>query len=63
MTAFQLCGDAAAKHGKAYMTFVANAAGAEKVRKYGVSMFFIASEHSWMRAGATADAKGVHCLT
>jgi len=62
MAAFERCGKAAADNGKAYMTFVANAAGAEKVRPYGVSMFFIASEHSWMRAGATADAKGVHTL-
>ena len=62
MAAFETCGAAAKAHGKTYMTFVGNAAGAEKVRQYGVSMFFIASEHSWMRAGANADAKGIHAL-
>jgi hypothetical protein len=25
-----------------------------------MSCFFISSEHAWMRAGATAEARGVH---
>lgn len=60
--AFERCGKAAKANGKTYMTFVPNAAKAAEWQKYGLSMFFIASEHSWMRAGAAADAKGVHAL-
>ena len=60
--AFAKCGAAAKAHGKAYMTFVANAEGAAKLRAHGLTMFFIASEHSWMRAGASAEARGIHDL-
>ena len=61
MAAFKSVGEAAHAQGKAYVTFVPNAAKAKEwARDYGLSMFFIASEHSWMRAGAAADAKGVH---
>lgn len=56
------CGDAAKAQGKAYMTFVPDAAKAAEWQKYGLSMFFIASEHNWMRAGAKAAADGVHAL-
>ncbi|MEM9580177.1 MAG: aldolase/citrate lyase family protein [Pseudomonadota bacterium] len=59
--AFASVGQAAKAHGKTYMTFAPNAAKAQEwAAEYGLSMFFLASEHSWMRAGAAADAKGVH---
>ncbi|MEL6701470.1 MAG: aldolase/citrate lyase family protein [Pseudomonadota bacterium] len=60
--AFERCGKAAADAGCAYMTFVANAAQAQGLRQHGLTMFFIASEHSWMRAGARAEATGIHDL-
>ena len=31
--------------------------------KYGLTVFFVDSEHNWLRAGATAVAKGVHKLS
>ncbi|MEO1703759.1 MAG: aldolase, partial [Pseudomonadota bacterium] len=60
--AFATCGAAAKAHGKAYMTFVGNAVQAESLTHHGLTMFFIASEHSWMRAGAAAEAMGIHEL-
>ncbi|MEO1790551.1 MAG: aldolase/citrate lyase family protein, partial [Pseudomonadota bacterium] len=62
MAAFDSVGKAAKEAGKAYMTFVPNAAAAAKLTQYGLTMFFIASEHSWMRNGATVDADGIHGL-
>lgn len=62
MSAFASVGAAAKDAGKAYMTFVPNADAAAKLTQYGLTMFFIASEHSWMRNGATADANGIHGL-
>ncbi|MEM1374821.1 MAG: aldolase/citrate lyase family protein [Pseudomonadota bacterium] len=58
--AFETCGAAAKAHGKAFMTFVGNATQAESLAHHGLTMFFIASEHSWMRAGAAAEAMGIH---
>ncbi|MGX9354851.1 HpcH/HpaI aldolase family protein [Roseobacteraceae bacterium S113] len=61
--AFASVGAACKAAGKHYMTFVANGQQAqERNRDYGVTGFMVASEHSWMRAGATADAKGVHAI-
>lgn len=60
--AIERCGAASKAHGKAYMTFVPDAAKAAEWQKYGLSMFFIASEHNWMRAGAKEAADGVHAL-
>ncbi len=62
VTALQRCGDAAKANDVAYMSFVPDAAKAAQWRKYGISMFFISSEHAWMRAGANAAAEGVHKL-
>ncbi|WP_439122460.1 HpcH/HpaI aldolase family protein [Marivita sp.] len=53
-------GKAASAAGKAYVSWVANAQKAQEWSQYGMSCFFISSEHSWMRAGATAEARGVH---
>lgn len=58
--AFERCGAAAKANGKTYMSWVPNGAKAKEWSKYGMSMFFIGSEHSWMLRGANADAAGVH---
>ncbi|MEL6913396.1 MAG: aldolase/citrate lyase family protein [Pseudomonadota bacterium] len=58
--AYARCGAAARAHGTAYMTFVGNAVQAESLARHGLTMFFVASEHSWMRAGAAAEAMGIH---
>lgn len=58
--AIERVGNAAASSGKAYVSWVANAQKAQEWSAYGMSCFFISSEHSWMRAGATAEARGVH---
>ena len=45
------------------MSFVADAKQAQNWHaQYGMSMFFIASEHSWMRNGARSDAQAVHAI-
>lgn len=62
MAALEAVGQAARAHNCAYMTFVPDAQKAAEWQRYGFSMFFIASEHGWMRAGASAAAKGVHDL-
>jgi 2-keto-3-deoxy-L-rhamnonate aldolase RhmA len=55
-------GAACATHGKTYMTWVANAAQAQDWRRHGFTMFFVASEHAWMLAGARDTAKGIQAL-
>jgi len=46
------------------MSFVGTVEQAAEWReKYGLTVFFVASEHNWLRAGAAAVAKGVHKLT
>ncbi len=52
-------GAAATANRLAYMTFVADAKGAEAKAAEGFTVFFVASEHVWMRAGAAAVAKGI----
>ena len=59
-SAFERCGAAAKANGKTHMSWVPNGAKAKEWSKYGMSMFFIGSEHSWMLRGANADAAGVH---
>jgi len=48
--------------GKAYMTFVPNAAKAADWAQFGAHMFFIGSEQGWMKSGANTDAEGIHAL-
>ena len=55
-------GAAAQAAGKTAMTFVADPAQAEPLLADGYRVFFVASEHAWMRAGAAAAARGVHAL-
>jgi 2-keto-3-deoxy-L-rhamnonate aldolase RhmA len=62
MAAFESVGQACKAAGKAYVTFVADAAKAKELQKYGLSVFFVASEHSWMLNGARTVAQGVHDL-
>ena len=45
------------------MTFVPNAKKAADWAQYGLHMFFIGSEQGWMKAGADADAIGIHALS
>jgi 2-keto-3-deoxy-L-rhamnonate aldolase RhmA len=56
------CGAAAEVSGKAYMTFVPNAAKAADWAQFGAHMFFIGSEQGWMKSGANTDAEGIHAL-
>ena len=58
--ALEQFGRAADAAGKAYVSWVANAQKAQEWAQYGMSCFFISSEHAWMRAAATAEARGVH---
>lgn len=58
--AMERVGKATQSAGKAYASWVGNAQKAQDWSEYGMSCFFISSEHAWMRAGATAEARGVH---
>lgn len=60
LAALDRVGKAAQAAGKAYVSWVANAQKAQEWSHYGMSCFFMSSEHAWMRAGATAEARGVH---
>lgn len=60
--ALERVGQAARAAGKAYVSWVANAEKARDWSKYGMSCFFIASEQSWMRNAASAEARGVHAI-
>ncbi len=60
--AIERVGKAAKAAGKAYMTFVPNAAKAAELTRFGLTVFFIASEHAWMLAGAKAEVQGIRDL-
>ena len=60
--AYARCGAAAKAAGKAYMTFVGSAAQAEALLPHGLTTFFIASEHNWMRQVARDEAQGIKSL-
>ena len=62
MEALAKVGDACKAEGKAYMTFVPNVAKAAEWKKFGLTMFFISSEHGWVLQGANRDAAGIHEL-
>lgn len=47
---------------KTYVTWVANAEQAAQWQSHGFSMFFVASEHAWMLAGARAVVDGIKSL-
>lgn len=55
-------GAAAKAAGKTYVSWVPDAAKAEEWTAHGMSMFFVASEHSWMRSGAAEVARGIKAI-
>jgi 2-keto-3-deoxy-L-rhamnonate aldolase RhmA len=55
-------GQAAKAAGAAYMSFVPNAEKAQDWRRYGMTMFFVGSEQSWVLNGAKTTASGIHAL-
>lgn len=55
-------GAAAGANGKAMVTFVPNIEVARDWAKYGITVFFVGSEHSWMLQGAKSTAAGIHGL-
>lgn len=56
-------GAACKAHGKAYASFVTTGPAAQAwAKEYGVQIFCIASEHSWIRSGAIEAAKAVHAI-
>jgi hypothetical protein len=61
--AYARTGEAARASGRAFMTFVPDAERAKAMHAdYGVSVFFIASEHAWMLQGARRDVAGIREL-
>lgn len=56
-------GEAAARHNKAYVTFITAPEHAADLLPLGVTMFFVASEHTWMRAGANQVAQHIANLS
>ncbi len=60
LDAMRRSGDAAKAHGKTLMTFAASAEAGLKLRDYGVTMIFVASEHAFMLRAANAEAENFH---
>ncbi len=59
MDAMALVADAAKRHNKAAMTFIPNAAAAAPLKEVGLTMFFVASEQSFMLDAARAVANEI----
>lgn len=55
-------GEAAKAQGKCYMSWVPDASRARDWHGLGMTMFFVASEHAWMLAGANAVSDGIHAI-
>ncbi|MCG6903629.1 MAG: aldolase, partial [Rhodobacter sp.] len=55
-------GAAARAAGKTYMSFVPTAEKAADWVPHGMTMFFIASEQSWVLNSGRAGAAGIHAL-
>ena len=62
MAVMKQVGDAAARHGKAGVTFQASTATVPALQKMGISMFFIASEHNFMAQTAKQVAADIEAL-
>jgi 2-keto-3-deoxy-L-rhamnonate aldolase RhmA len=60
--ALEAVGAAAQAHFKAFMSFVPNADAARDWRRYGMTMFYVASEHGFMLSAAKGAAEGIHGL-
>ena len=52
-------GQACADHDKGYVTWVPDVAKAAEWARYAITGFVVASEHTWMRQGATAAATNI----
>ena len=59
MEVMKQVGDAAARHGKAGVTFQANTARLGELKDAGISMFFIGSEHTFMLNAAKQVAADI----
>lgn len=58
--AYARTGEAARQSGRAFMTFVPDAAKARALHaEHGVSVFFVASEHAWILQGARREMAGI----
>ena len=55
-------GAAAQAAGKAYVSWVPDAAKAAEWTAHGMTVFFVASEHTWMRNGAAEVARGIKAI-
>lgn len=60
--AMRQVGKATAAHNKAFMTFAPDTSSAEALNALGITMFFLASEQSFMLSAAREAAKGIHAL-
>lgn len=58
--ALERVGKACAANGKAFVSWVPDAAKAAQWSRYQMTCFVVASEHTWMRQGAIAAANGIH---
>ena len=56
-------GAACAESGKAYVTWVPDAAKAAEWARFGVNVFVAASEHTWMRNAAAEVARGIKAIS
>lgn len=62
VAALERVGLACAANGKGYVSWVPDAAKAAQWAQYGMTGYVVASEHTWMRQGAAAAAKGIHSI-
>lgn len=60
--ALERVGKACADNGKAFVSWVPDAAKAADWARYAMTGFVVASEHTWMRQGAIAAAQGIHSI-
>lgn len=60
--AFETVGAATRANGKALVTFVPDVEKAAEWSKYGITVFFVGSEQSWVLHGAKSVAGGIHKL-
>lgn len=63
LDAMRTVAEAAKRHGRAAMTFPANAEGAKALTATGMTTFFIASEHGFALTTARQTAADVHALS
>lgn len=63
MHAYEVVAAAAHDHGKGMATFVPAVSRAPKLRRLGVSMFFVGSEHGFLVQGAREAGVGIHRLS